>query len=164
MEFVNWSGSLKFTPSFNISPGNDEEVISLVLRAANEGKKLRVAGAGHSSSPLVKTEDYLISLEKYKALLSTDPENHTAVLQAGLTIHEAGMAFRVVFAGWPFAKVSAPRAISGQPVKQIIKRDLRTELRGQSGKAICALPVAEIAPDTDDHPRELAQTLHHGLA
>ena len=77
-----------------IYPETDEEVVSLVLKAANENKKLRIAGAGHSSSPLVKTDDHLISLEHHKALLSADPDDRTAVLQAGITIHEAGIALQ----------------------------------------------------------------------
>lgn len=90
-EFINWSGSLKFTPFLNVQPDNEEKIISVIHQAASQKKNVRIAGAGHSSSPLVKTDDYLISLKKQKRILKTDLKDRTAILQGGLTIHEAGM-------------------------------------------------------------------------
>ena len=90
-DWINWSGSLKFSPTHYLLPENEGAIISAIQKAGKENKKLRVAGAGHSSSPLVQTNDVLLSLTKQKQLLSADPQRHLATIQAGLTIHEAGI-------------------------------------------------------------------------
>lgn len=90
-EWSNWSGSLRFTPSTYIYPRNEEEIIAEIRRAASENKKVRVVGAGHSSSALVETDDILLSLVHHKEVLESDLAKSLATMQAGLTIHEAGM-------------------------------------------------------------------------
>src|SRR5690554_3358139 len=86
----NWSGSLKFTPGGIIKPGNEEELIKIFQSLRSEGKNLRVAGAGHSSSPLVVTDQNLISLEKFKSVDRVDKGNNSAWIGTGLTVKEGG--------------------------------------------------------------------------
>ena len=86
----NWSGSLKFTPGELVHPSNEEELQKHVQRALNNKQKIRVAGAGHSSSPLVVTNELLISLEKFKDVIRVDNENHQAWIGTGLTVKEGG--------------------------------------------------------------------------
>lgn len=86
----NWSGSLTFQPSRIFTPESEEEVASLVKQAGKEKRNLRVVGAGHSSSPLVKTDDMLLSLKHFKGVESPDPENKKATVLAGMTVKEAG--------------------------------------------------------------------------
>ena len=59
--FVNWSGSLAFTPSGYAEPADEDEVRELVLWARESGNTLRPVGSGHSSSPLVRTDGTLVS-------------------------------------------------------------------------------------------------------
>ncbi|WP_027367591.1 D-arabinono-1,4-lactone oxidase [Desulfocurvibacter africanus] len=93
-EWTNWSGSLRFTPGSVETPANEEELREIVLRAADQGRTVRVAGAGHSSTPLVETEHALVSMERFKGLASHDPERNEATVRSGLMLKEAGAIFR----------------------------------------------------------------------
>ncbi len=79
----NWSGYLEWTPSQVFFPETEEEIQSIVKRAADESKKVRIIGAGHSFTPLVKTNQFFINLDKYQGLISVDKENNQAVVKAG---------------------------------------------------------------------------------
>jgi FAD/FMN-containing dehydrogenase len=88
--FKNWSGSMVFSPGEIITPESEEQVCTLVKKATSEGKKVRVVGAGHSSSPLVQTEDYLLSLKHFRGVEYPDMKTHRATVPAGMTVKEAG--------------------------------------------------------------------------
>lgn len=79
-----------FTPGEVVHPESEEQICELVKKAASEGKKIRVAGAGHSSSPLVKTKDYLLSLKHFRGVEAPDLENYRATVPVGMTVKEAG--------------------------------------------------------------------------
>lgn len=99
-EWSNWSGSLTFNVNALEKPRDDEDVSKLVHRALDEGRIVRVAGAGHSSSPLVETEDMLISLERFQGLVCHDVDEDKAqgeaTIRTGMTIHAVGGAFHKV--------------------------------------------------------------------
>jgi FAD/FMN-containing dehydrogenase len=86
----NWSGSLQFKPEKIDKPSDEEDLVKVVCQAKDAGKKVRVVGAGHSSSPLVQTDDILISLEKFQGLVSHNPDKHEATIRSGMTVHDAG--------------------------------------------------------------------------
>lgn len=90
INWENWSGSLRFVPGEVICPESEEEVAALVKKAGRENKKVRVVGAGHSSTPLVKTDDYLVSLKHFKGVESPDREQNRATVLGGTVIKEAG--------------------------------------------------------------------------
>src|SRR5688500_11206806 len=91
-EWVNWSGSLRFTPDRLVTPRDEESVVQLVREAARQGRKVRVVGAGHSSVPLVQTSDILLSLREQRRMLGVDRDASRATLQCGFTVAEAGEA------------------------------------------------------------------------
>jgi FAD/FMN-containing dehydrogenase len=86
----NWSGSLKFTPGELKKPDGEQELLNIFQKALDEKQKIRVVGAGHSSSPLVVTSQLLISLENFKLIDRIDRENNTAWTGTGLTVKECG--------------------------------------------------------------------------
>lgn len=86
----NWSGSLVFEPGKIVTPESEEEVAEIVRNARTQNKKIRVVGAGHSSSPLVKTNDILLSLSNFKGVESPDQDKHRATVLGGMTVKEAG--------------------------------------------------------------------------
>jgi FAD/FMN-containing dehydrogenase len=86
----NWSGSLKFTPGELIEPESEEMLLEIAGKILENEHKIRVVGAGHSSSPLVVTDDILLSLKHLKSVDSADRENSTAWLGTGLTVKEGG--------------------------------------------------------------------------
>lgn len=91
-EWKNWSDSLKFSPQRIETPKSEDELAALVRDAAAQGRRVRVVGAGHSSSPLVETPELLISMEKLTGLVSHDTVASEAVLWAGTRIEDAGKA------------------------------------------------------------------------
>jgi FAD/FMN-containing dehydrogenase len=58
-EWRNWSGSVQAHPGRIARPTTEAELAALVAAAG----KLRVAGAGHSFTPLCETEGLLLSLD-----------------------------------------------------------------------------------------------------
>jgi FAD/FMN-containing dehydrogenase len=88
----NWSGSLRFEPCQILTPAPEEEAARVVRSAAEQGRVVRVVGAGHSSSPLVETRDILLSLEKLRGMESHDSEAREAIVLAGTSLKEAGDA------------------------------------------------------------------------
>jgi FAD/FMN-containing dehydrogenase len=90
-EWSNWSGSLRFTPATHATPADEEELQYLVRRAGAEGKTVRVGGAGHSSTPLVRTEDILVSMERITGVVHQDGD--TVTIRSGMMLKEANQAF-----------------------------------------------------------------------
>ena len=88
--WTNWSGSVKYRPGKIEEPESEEAVQRLVQMAAEEKKKVRVVGAGHSSSPLVVSDDVMISLKHFTGVENADPEKCEATVLGGTTVHEAG--------------------------------------------------------------------------
>lgn len=92
-EWSNWSGSLRFIPDVLEKPHSEIDVVKLVLDAAKAQRTIRVVGAGHSSSPLVKTDDVLLSLEHLQDVEAVDQERCEITIGTGLTVHDAGQTF-----------------------------------------------------------------------
>ncbi|MFF5213665.1 D-arabinono-1,4-lactone oxidase [Micromonospora sp. NPDC000442] len=86
--FVNWSGSLAFTPSGYAEPADEDEVRELVLRARESGNNLRPVGSGHSSSPLVRTDGTLVSLHRMAGVV--DKAGDRATVRGGSRLKELG--------------------------------------------------------------------------
>ena len=55
-----------------------------------KGKKIRVVGSGHSFTPLVQTEEILVSLDELKGIMDVDIENMTVEVWAGTKLHDLG--------------------------------------------------------------------------
>jgi FAD/FMN-containing dehydrogenase len=88
--FVNWSGSIAFTPAEYAEPTDEEEVRQLVLRARDAAVPLRPVGAGHSSSPLVRTDGILVSLDRLAGLIDHDLAAHRSTVWAGTRLKSLG--------------------------------------------------------------------------
>ena len=60
--WTNWVGNHTCTPAETAAPSGEDEIASLVAGAAARGLKVRVAGAGHSFTPIVGTDGLLLDL------------------------------------------------------------------------------------------------------
>jgi FAD/FMN-containing dehydrogenase len=89
-EYSNWSGSVRFIPRSQVWPPNDEAVGAYVRDAAARSRKIRVAGSGHSSSPLVETADILMSMRDHRGLIDYDVGTSQATVGAGTVLHDLG--------------------------------------------------------------------------
>lgn len=66
----NWSGSVQCTPRQVITPSTVDELARVIGIHGRSGRHVRVVGAGHSFTPLVQTDDILISLGHMQGLES----------------------------------------------------------------------------------------------
>jgi FAD/FMN-containing dehydrogenase len=92
-EWVNWSGSLRFTPKEFLEPRNEDELREVIWKCYSSGTKFKLAAAGHSSSPLVQTPTTLIHLRHFDKLVRVN-EKGTATIQTGMTVHETNAALQ----------------------------------------------------------------------
>lgn len=80
LRWQNWSGFLQAKPSAIHYPRDEDSLRELLL---NSSGTLRCFGGSHSFSPLVPTDDTLISLEAMAGLRSHNSDAHTARFGAG---------------------------------------------------------------------------------
>lgn len=86
----NWSGYLQWNPTEITYPDSEAAIQELVQRAVEQKKKVRVIGAGHSFTPLCKTDEILVSLDKFQGLIEIDKENRLATVMAGTRLYILG--------------------------------------------------------------------------
>lgn len=84
----NWSGGQRSTPERIIYPKDVDALINEVKAAS----KCRVVGAGHSFTPLAKTDDTLFCLDNLSGLISHDAEKCQATVYAGTRLKNMGQA------------------------------------------------------------------------
>ena len=97
----NWSGSVKSMPRQVVKPGNIDQLARLVRDYGRDGRHVRVVGAGHSFTPLVQSDDVLMSLDEMQGIESVDTTASRATVLGGTrlkklgdTLFEHGMAER----------------------------------------------------------------------
>src|SRR5688572_26402245 len=83
----NWSGSVRCAPERIAAPRDDSELVAAVAGGCGP---VRVAGAGHSFTPLCETGGTLVSLDGLTGIVETDPQAGTATLWAGTRLHDLG--------------------------------------------------------------------------
>jgi L-gulonolactone oxidase len=84
----NWSRELSCVPAAVEHPESREDVVAAVGRAADAGRPVRVAGAGHSFTPLVPTDGTLVRLGRMDRVLDVDRASGLVRVEAGITIHQ----------------------------------------------------------------------------
>lgn len=101
VKWSNWVGNQSFTPRFAAVPREEEELAGLVREAAERGVGVRVAGSGHSFTPVVQTDGLLLNLSALRGIIGTDPERERVMALAGTPIADfyeplwqAGLALR----------------------------------------------------------------------
>ncbi|MEZ5342976.1 MAG: D-arabinono-1,4-lactone oxidase [Acidimicrobiales bacterium] len=98
-EFRNWAGNQVCLPSERLMPTSLDEVVAVVIRAANAGLRVKVVGAGHSFTDAACTDGIQLSLDKLNAVESIDRTSGRVTVQAGIRLYdlndrlaEAGLA------------------------------------------------------------------------
>jgi len=90
LHWSNWSGSVKSQPRQIVRPRDIDELARLVREYGREGRHARVAGAGHSFTPIAQSDDVLLSLDEMQGIESVDTENQTAVVWGGTKLKALG--------------------------------------------------------------------------
>ena len=86
----NWSGSVKSMPRQIVKPRNIDELARLVRDYGRDGRHVRVAGAGHSFTPLVQSDDVLMSLDEMQGIENVDTTSGRAIVLGGTRLKKLG--------------------------------------------------------------------------
>jgi FAD-linked oxidoreductase len=90
----NWVGYEGCSPARYLEPEDTAAMSALLHQAAADGHSVRVAGSGHSFTPLVPTDGVLVSLDRYHGILAADRDTGLVTMRAGTKLHELGPALR----------------------------------------------------------------------
>jgi L-gulonolactone oxidase len=88
----NWSGYVECPDTPLRSPNDAAQLAQLLADAARDGKAVRVAGAGHSFSPLVASDGVIVSLDRMQGIVDVDAATNVARVQAGTRLYALGEA------------------------------------------------------------------------
>lgn len=90
MEWSNWSGSVRCQPQRIETPDSEDEIVRLVHEAGEEAVTVRIAGTGHSFTPLVATDGMLISLDAWQGVEAHSTEPPAATVRSGTKLTALG--------------------------------------------------------------------------
>jgi FAD/FMN-containing dehydrogenase len=93
-EWRNWSGRVAFHPARHARPASEAAIATAVRDAASSGASVRVAGSGHSFTPLVPSSGLLLSLDGWRGVEAVDAAARTATIRAGAKIADLGEELR----------------------------------------------------------------------
>lgn len=84
----NWSQNLTSHPERVFFPFGREGMLDVVLRARDEGKRIRVTASSHSFSPLVPTNDFLVYNRGMRAVSvdNSNPARLLVTVESGPTV------------------------------------------------------------------------------
>ena len=97
----NWSGRLTCEPAALHFARSVEDIQALISGSAAAGHKIRPAGAGHSHSPIVLSDEVIVDFSGLSGVVEVDREAKSAWIRAGSPIytlgaqlHEHGLALK----------------------------------------------------------------------
>jgi FAD-linked oxidoreductase len=82
----NWAGDESCRPALIERPESLEQLSAAIERAARAGRRVRVAGAGHSFSDIACTDGHMLRLDRLARVLDVDRSSGLVRMQAGITI------------------------------------------------------------------------------
>jgi FAD-linked oxidoreductase len=88
MLWRNWAGNQVCSPARVALPASPDEIAAVVTEAASEGLPVKPVGAAHSFSAVAVTEGVQVSLDRWRGLISADPETGLVTLRAGTRLRE----------------------------------------------------------------------------
>ena len=112
-EWENWSGSIRCTPRVLACPDDEPALRKIVGAAADAGRHVRAAGAGHSSSAVVGCRDVLVDIRRLAGILRVDAPARRATVRAGTTLASLGSALYAHDLALPNYGDTADQTIAG---------------------------------------------------
>jgi L-gulono-1,4-lactone dehydrogenase len=90
----NWSGTESATGVELLRPSSADELAAAVKTAAEQGKKLKAVGSGHSFTGCSVPEQVMIRLDGLSSITNADKESGRVTVGAGTSLHKlnAGLA------------------------------------------------------------------------
>jgi FAD-linked oxidoreductase len=92
----NWVGNQSFIARHMAAPASEDELAALVHEASRRNLGMRVAGSGHSFTPVVATSGLLLSLKNLQGIVSVDEKRKRVVVRAGTRIGDIGRALKQI--------------------------------------------------------------------
>lgn len=86
----NWSGSVHAAPREIATPRGVDDLARLIGQLGRDGRHARVVGSGHSFTPLVQTDDVLLSLDGIQGVTTIDEAAGTATVLGGTKLKLLG--------------------------------------------------------------------------
>lgn len=84
----NWVGNQSCVRAARAAPASEDELCALIAGATGQGMNVRVAGSGHSFTPVALTSGLHLTLANMKGVKSVDREKRRVTASAGTTINE----------------------------------------------------------------------------
>ncbi|HNN96817.1 MAG TPA: FAD-binding protein, partial [Pseudomonadota bacterium] len=85
--FRNWAGTATAQPQAFFTPQSESEIVDILKRAAQAGRRVKVVGAGHSWSDIACTDGYLLQLDALAQVRRVDVQRQEITVQAGIRLH-----------------------------------------------------------------------------
>lgn len=82
----SWSGAVRATPDVMRRPTSVGAVVAAVSAARDAGAVLRVAGSGHSFSPIAASDRHMMTLDAMPPAVDIAPDGRSATVGAGVAI------------------------------------------------------------------------------
>ncbi len=92
-EWRNWAGDQRCDPAAIERPRNRGELIDAVAGAAAAGKRVRIAGSGHSFSDIACTNGVMVRADGLDRVLDLDRRSGLVKAEAGIVLGALGEAF-----------------------------------------------------------------------
>lgn len=83
----NWAGNQVCAPHAILRPATESEIVAIVQRAVEAGRRVKCVGAGHSFTGVACTDGDLLDLSGYGRVLHVDRAAGLATVQAGIPLH-----------------------------------------------------------------------------
>ena len=88
--WTNWVGNQTFTATDIVQANTEADVTKIIKDAASRNLNVRVAGSGHSFTPVVETDGFVLEPNGLTGIKSVDKEKARATIGAATTIKEIG--------------------------------------------------------------------------
>ncbi|PKW26402.1 D-arabinono-1,4-lactone oxidase [Phycicoccus duodecadis] len=92
----NWGGNVVAHPAVVTDVSTVDGVVAAVRSAAGRGRTLRVAGAGHSFTPLVATDGTLLRVDGLRGVVGVDRDRMRVRVAAGTPLYELNPALQAL--------------------------------------------------------------------
>ncbi len=86
-EWRNWAGDQRCRPAAVRYPASIDQLAEAIATGASQGRRVRVAGAGHSFSENVLTDGLMLKLDRMGEVIDVDRSSGLVRVQGGITIH-----------------------------------------------------------------------------
>ena len=93
--FRNWGRNQRAVPARVATPSTIDEVAAVVRRAAAEGRRVKVVGAGHSFTDIACTDGVLVDIAAIAGIIRMDRATRQVTVGAGTRLADLNTALRV---------------------------------------------------------------------